>query len=172
MATFNIRHFGLQFAGYYKHFRRKKIKKTRRTNEVFSYLRKDVRENLLRVFAKLCRLDTKTMKIQRKSRDKQKYEEFSCNCPSPVAWNFLKASRNVKVKKIACYCAKKSLFVACFVRHTGKPAVRFQIKIRKSFVCALRIWRFLKTEIWKNHAFKPENRLKVIVLMFYENFSY
>lgn len=70
MATFNVRSFGLQFAGYYKHFRRKKVKKTRRTDEEFSYLRKDVRKNLLRVFAKLYRLDTKTMKIQRKSRDK------------------------------------------------------------------------------------------------------
>ena len=75
----------MQFAGYYKHFRRKKVKKTKRTNEEFSYFRKDVRKNLLRVFAKLCRLDTKTMKIQSKSRNKQKYEEFSCNCPSPVA---------------------------------------------------------------------------------------
>lgn len=85
MATFNVRRFGLQFVGQDKHFRRKKIKKTRRTDEEFSYFRKDVRENLSRVFAKLCRFNAKTMKIQRKSRDKQKYEEFSCNCPSPVA---------------------------------------------------------------------------------------
>ena len=59
MATFNVRRFGLQFAGYYKHFRRKKVKKTRRTDEEFSYLRKKVREKLLRVFAKLCRFNAK-----------------------------------------------------------------------------------------------------------------
>ena len=59
MATFNVRRFGLQFVGQDKHFRRKKIKKTRRTDEEFSYLRKDVRENLLRVFAKLCCFNAK-----------------------------------------------------------------------------------------------------------------
>lgn len=121
MATFNVRSFGLQFAGYYKHFRRKKIKKTRRTNEEFSYFRKDVRENLLRVFAKLYRLDTKTMKIQRKSRDKQKYEEFSCNCLSPVARNFLKARHNTKVKKLLVTALKNRFLspVLC-----GTPANR------------------------------------------------
>lgn len=83
MATFNVRSFGLQFAGYYKHFRRKKVKKTMRTNEEFSYLRKDVRKNLLRVFAKLCRLDTKTMKIQSKAEINRNTKNFRAIAPRP-----------------------------------------------------------------------------------------